>query len=427
MILCIVDDASSNRRVLAHAEYCAVNGRRRVIFISSRCFIHILHRSVVPILRSHNINKDIYRAAHVLQVSSYWMSLIRSVRNTITSQIVVLHNLVRNPHHHAVAEQILRLTYCDGLPDEYLSRRRLRFMDHVLTSLPGDWTSSTIHYFCSGDCASPAACRAAAVDAICKIVVRLLFSRKVQIPSLSRWWKFCPTARRILLGLSCHALWQQACPLTRQGQDGGAVEGDANANADDFWGKLHSFRVRKTFEFFHQAPTVPVLLIIHIALAPTHRVMAWVMNRDAVLESFSKSTRRAFNGVLPAGEGDRVKPTRPEVVLEFVDPATSPIVHALGMCSDLLLDARRDVNWVAVWAFSRAGDNRTIEDIWNAVLPSAARLWGKLAQRSTDSEFEQLHLPRLTPRLLCVSCQSVVQDASNASRHCHTPFGPTGH
>eukprot|EP00969_Alexandrium_andersonii_P158703 7011457-Alexandrium_andersonii.AAC.1 len=108
------------------------------------CLLHVLHRSVVPIMHSFNIPSELYRAAHILHVGSYWMSLVKSCRQVVSKAIAVTHNLDVDPVDRAVAQSILRLCLCKGLPDEMLSQRVKRDRDALLDTLTGDWSSGVV-------------------------------------------------------------------------------------------------------------------------------------------------------------------------------------------------------------------------------------------------------------------------------------------
>ena len=63
-VLCC-DEASSNKRMIAHFEVVALAKRVNVIVWFSPCFLHILHRVVMLALKRDNLLGDLYRATHV--------------------------------------------------------------------------------------------------------------------------------------------------------------------------------------------------------------------------------------------------------------------------------------------------------------------------------------------------------------------------
>ena len=80
-VLCC-DEASSNKRMIAFFEVKALAQWLFVIVWFSPCFLHILHRAVMPALKRDNLVGDLYRATHVLVVSlgSLQMSLVQGMR-----------------------------------------------------------------------------------------------------------------------------------------------------------------------------------------------------------------------------------------------------------------------------------------------------------------------------------------------------------
>ena len=56
-VLCC-DEASSNKRMIAHFEVVALAKRVNVIVWFSQCFLHILHRAVMPALKRDNLIGD---------------------------------------------------------------------------------------------------------------------------------------------------------------------------------------------------------------------------------------------------------------------------------------------------------------------------------------------------------------------------------
>eukprot|EP00959_Pyramimonas_sp_CCMP1952_P246476 5151852-Pyramimonas_sp.AAC.1 len=199
-----------------------------------------------------SIRAALYRASHVLKVSSYWSTLYSSVMRLISDELVIVHAHTRTQHYRDTAEQILRNTWCNGLPDDMLSKRRRRTKDECLRVFVGNWASKQMLYWRRRPgCAGGEARRTAAVDHAKKLVARLLFSRCSAVPSISRWWKCTPLMRIICLGIAFHALWPRSCP--NQAAQAAPQAGDAAR--DDLWHQVHNFRVKKTWDFFHASST----------------------------------------------------------------------------------------------------------------------------------------------------------------------------
>ena len=64
--VCIGDEASSNKRMWAFMESRLLASRKQMITCLLPCIVHILHRSVVPILQTDHIHVELYRTGHVL-------------------------------------------------------------------------------------------------------------------------------------------------------------------------------------------------------------------------------------------------------------------------------------------------------------------------------------------------------------------------
>ena len=63
------DEASANKRLFAQALRKAQLMRDNVLLVFNPCVLHILHRSVVPIIRHNSRINELFRAAHLLQVA----------------------------------------------------------------------------------------------------------------------------------------------------------------------------------------------------------------------------------------------------------------------------------------------------------------------------------------------------------------------
>ena len=112
-VLCC-DEAASNKRMIAYFEVVALAKRLNVTVWFNQCFLHILHRAVMPALKRDNLIGDLYRATHVLVVSSYWGAMIKA-SHALYEQVVVLHDAPAiSEEDELVIDQILQLTLYDG-------------------------------------------------------------------------------------------------------------------------------------------------------------------------------------------------------------------------------------------------------------------------------------------------------------------------
>ena len=312
------DEASSNKKAFAQAVTALTAKRPNVVIVFCPCLLHVLHRSVVPILKGRGSINAIYRVAHVLKVGTYWAALLQASRQVAAAALVIVHD--KSPpaaSHTSVAEHVLFIALGDGSPLELWPKALRRKYDMLLQVFCGDWSTDTVRYTCrTNDCPGGARCRAAALQEISQVLAECVF-RRVQIPSLSRWWKFTPMAQQILLGCALHNLWGRAAPKHVKGAVasqldtvaqplGDEVEGDENA-----WRDLHSWRVSRTCEFFSQPDTVSHLVVVLQSLRPAHAVMAWIMKHTSQRPSDAKQHKLA-------------------AVRQFVEPATSPVFKALA-------------------------------------------------------------------------------------------------
>ena len=123
IIIFIVDDASSNRRVIAHIRAVLIAGRPRVLVLHIRCLAHLCHRAATPVIEHLKLGGPLYRAANVMCLSSYWLSLCRSLEQHVRGHIQVLHHCEADPLHEQIARDILRLTLSinQATPPSYMT------------------------------------------------------------------------------------------------------------------------------------------------------------------------------------------------------------------------------------------------------------------------------------------------------------------
>ena len=163
----VSDQASSNLKLYNQFLQVAIrlSGKpcqRPIIMWFVPCFIHVLHRSLVPILTAASLANELYRAACVLSVGTYWESLLKESICIVGSKLSVKHNSGPDRVDAIVARQIAMLTLGEGLPEAMMSQRARNDMEAFLGVFQGDWTSHTVMYFCSiPDCAGGQPCRKA--------------------------------------------------------------------------------------------------------------------------------------------------------------------------------------------------------------------------------------------------------------------------
>eukprot|EP00959_Pyramimonas_sp_CCMP1952_P261479 5467097-Pyramimonas_sp.AAC.1 len=74
-----------------------------------RCMVHLAHRCSIPMITNLGIASPMYRAANAMVISSYWMQMVRGLKQHVEKHIRVIHHAPRDPRHRSLASQILRL------------------------------------------------------------------------------------------------------------------------------------------------------------------------------------------------------------------------------------------------------------------------------------------------------------------------------
>ena len=141
------DEAAPNWRFFAACQTCLERERHGDYSLSVflPCLLHILHRTIVPLLRSGDLLNQLFRAANVLRSSIYWVGLIQAVSRKIAADIVIVHEEnVDQARHTRIAEKILRLTVCQGRALEDLQKPVQRLFNKILQHLQGDWTMAVL-------------------------------------------------------------------------------------------------------------------------------------------------------------------------------------------------------------------------------------------------------------------------------------------
>lgn len=352
----IADEASSNRRLFAQAQRRCAELRPKMLTWLGPCLLHVLHRSIVPCLKHNNSLNDLFRAAHVLIVGAYWSALIRRLHSVLLARMVVTHHQAsHNPEHRMVAEGLLDMTLGQGMPEESWSRKNRELKQDMLGCLCGDWTSQTPRYHCRDPtCNGGDDCQKTAADHVLHLLLHTMFARKVIVPSASRWYKFAPLARQVLLGIGLHGLWAQLAPASWRrpaGHAGDQAEeavpgGDVEyADGELDWHAIHAWRVRKTYDFFHRADTASNLILVLQSLQLPHTIMRWLMK-------YESSVRRSQSCMDYADdEEDIYKMSAADIALVFLSPSTSPVTKTLAEGASMLLEEQRHRHWRCFFRF----------------------------------------------------------------------------
>lgn len=112
------------------------------------CMVHVLHRSVVPVLHLEGVMTDLFRASNAMRQSSYQSALLSGIELVLGSSLVVCHHYEPDPRHQLVSRQVMEMTFCQGRPQEQRSTRMTRILEETLSTFVGDWTSDRIRYLC---------------------------------------------------------------------------------------------------------------------------------------------------------------------------------------------------------------------------------------------------------------------------------------
>ena len=364
LILC-GDGATSNMRLYTKCIAESRSMRSRVLLHFSPCLLHILHRCSIPLMKQFNMVNDFFRCGNVMSQGSYWAALLRRVR-LVLNECVVLHHDMQSRAASLVASELLAIALC-GIEDAKLKQDVKSTRDEMLATFPGDWSSGVIMLRCREPrCLGGEACKARAVDKACHVVARTCLTRRLAIPTLSRWWRFQPFAQQILLGVSLHGLLARAAPSgAKHCAIGADVLGDVDPGLmDDRWHEIFGFRVRKTFEFL-SAPATPgdIILVLKAMQLPS-RIMAWLMDRESLVRLAK-----------PGADGRiSIDKARIAVTLDWVSPEKSPLWAALGDGLGMLM-GRLDDKWRCYQAYYRGSRDKLLVGILGAVLPVQARIW----------------------------------------------------
>ena len=265
-----------------------------------------------------------------------------------------------------INKDILFLTLCEGRDDGDLSAKVKKTKDQLLGGFVGDWTSKLIKYRCPiRHCSGGERCMHAAKTNCCYLLCMALFSRRIVIPSLNRWWKFLPVCRQVLLGVALHGIWADAAP-NRVSARGQAQHQQAQDNVQwyDDWHRIHGSRVRKTWEYLTHPDTACVLIVILRCMMPAHRVMSWLMEHESDKRRTSTTA------------GDKVK-SKLQVAIDWVTPSLSPLWGALALGVDMLSRVPERLTWASAFAYNAGTDFALRMRILTNMLPVLARIWWK--------------------------------------------------
>jgi len=170
------------------------------------------------------------------------------------------------------------------MSDDKVPPKVLALRDEALHVLAGDWRSDGFEFMCDGQCGGDeTVCVGLAVQRIKALLIRLIFSKKMTIPVVSRWWKVGPAVREVLLGCACHRVLGGLAPARwYDNRKEGAVD-DHHQGPVEQWALEHGYRVRRTYAFFTSPATIPDLAIYLTVIQIQHHIMAWLMLHDNLL------------------------------------------------------------------------------------------------------------------------------------------------
>ena len=239
--------------------------------------LHILHRSVVPLMKRKNLISSFFCSSHVLSNGAYWVAILQNLRIHLANKVVVMHDRTWPTGFDAdVAQDLLNMTVADDLADEKVKQSKRDLCNEMLGTFVGDWSSNVICVACSKPgCLRDEACKTSAVDRAVNLLMRSVFTRKAKVPTLSRWWSFRPFAQQVLLGVGVHNLWGKAAPQrAKKAPAPGDLDGnlDPGQAASEQWHVLWGIRVRKTSEFLLQPSTPADIILVMKAMQFSSKV-----------------------------------------------------------------------------------------------------------------------------------------------------------
>ena len=128
-------------------------------------------------------------------------------------------------------------------------------------------------------------------------------------------------ARQVLFGIGFHGAWASMAPAKvkdKRAQRATANAAEAAAECDLDWHVIHAQNVQKSHEYFFRSDTASNLILLLMAIGIPERIMIWLMKHQ-------NARRRAMTPYLPSQEASEFGKNNIEVLLQFVQPRTSPV------------------------------------------------------------------------------------------------------
>ena len=109
------------------------------------------------------------------------------------------------------------------------------------------------------------------------------------------------------------------------------------------------------------------------SLKPAHRIMAWIMSRDGIPTRCSRPFRAL-------GDLELRKKSKPETLLEFFTPCSSPVWSALSDGCMGFHESRAADHWRCFQAYHRGSQQAGVLKIWQSQLPVLVHIWSRLVE-----------------------------------------------
>ena len=190
VLVVVGDNASSNRRCLAHLDN--ITEHKTTLIIKLACLIHRLHTATKPLLATINCD-NLYRWAGVFRVNSYRLQHWAWINGYIKHRFVRVHHSIPDPRHSAMLRKLLYLTCVLAKPESVYVQN---LVNEAIAFFKHDVRAVEVVHLCQGCCRSPEE----ALKKCIRIVYKLAFRCRMSMPKQNDWQAVWNTAAKVVLG-----------------------------------------------------------------------------------------------------------------------------------------------------------------------------------------------------------------------------------
>ena len=334
LLLCC-DDASSNRRLIAHQQNLTRGAEYNAVIIwTIICIIHRLRTSVKPAYRLHDVD-SLYRWANVFRIQSYRTWHWGLVQKFLVHNFVAVVHEQPEPIHNTMFRRLLELTLLAGRSS---SKYYHSLVDTACDVFKFDVRRPEILFLHpDGDRAKPECMRRAML-----VTWRLLFHRHLRVPKQSDWNRVFQSACHAVLGYCLHRFFDLPFLAHNNGSNMSGMEQRARQRThgsdveDVAWAYSHGIRVAKT--------------VIHSGLVNEHMhrmVFCLSVKPQCQLKGFFFETA---SGLHPKYRTS-TKDLRRQVTWEVLTPSKSPTWRCMRETAQLLKPGEFFLHWSLVTYF----------------------------------------------------------------------------